>query len=41
MRNTTTGTTRVDADGARVTFDDRELTAEPVDSVSLSRLYFL
>ena len=41
VRNATTGTTRVDPDGARVTFDDQELTADPVDSVSLSRLYFL
>lgn len=41
VRNGTTGSTRVDADGARVTFDGRELTAEPVDSVSLSRRYFL
>ncbi len=41
VRNATTGTTRVDPDGARVTFDDRALTADPVDSVSLSRLYFL
>ena len=41
VRNATIGETQVDADGARVTFDDRELTADPVDSVSLSRLYFL
>lgn len=41
VRNATTGSTRVDADGARVTFDGRELRVEPVDSVSLSRLYFL
>ena len=39
--NTTTGTTEVDVRGERVTFDGMELTAEPVDAVSLSRLYFL
>ena len=39
--NSTTGTTEVDVRGERVTFDGLELTAEPVDAVSLSRLYFL
>ncbi|MGB2839378.1 MAG: urease subunit alpha [Actinomycetes bacterium] len=39
--NATTGTTEVDVRGERVTFDGMELTAEPVDAVSLSRLYFL
>jgi urease alpha subunit len=39
--NTTIGTTEVDVRGERVTFDGLELTAEPVDAVSLSRLYFL
>ncbi|HEX5017538.1 MAG TPA: urease subunit alpha [Actinomycetes bacterium] len=41
IRNTTTGTTVVDADGAHVAFDGEAVTTEPVESVSLSRLYFL
>ena len=39
--NATIGTTHVDADGARVTFNDEELRAEPAETVSLNRLYFL
>ncbi len=39
--NATTGTTEVDVRGERVTFDGIELKSEPVDAVSLSRLYFL
>ena len=39
--NDTIGETEVDVRGERVTFDGAELRAEPVESVSLSRLYFL
>jgi len=39
--NATIGTTRVDADGERVTFNDEVLRADPAESVSLNRLYFL
>jgi urease subunit alpha len=39
--NDSVGQTEVDVRGERVTFDGIELQAEPVDSVSLSRLYFL
>lgn len=39
--NSTEGSTNVDADGARVTFDGQELRATPADFVSLNRLYFL
>lgn len=41
VRNSTTGTTVVDAAGARVTFNGELLEAEPASSVSLNRLYFL
>jgi urease subunit alpha len=41
VRNTTVGTTVVDPEGARVTFDGETLTADPAVSVSLNRLYFL
>jgi urease subunit alpha len=39
--NQTVGSTVVDVRGEHVTFDGMRLDAEPVDSVSLSRLYFL
>lgn len=41
VSNHTIGQTLVDVGGERVSFDGDELHAEPVDSVSLSRLYFL
>ncbi len=41
ISNDTIGKTEVDVRGERVTFDGAELRAEPVESVSLSRLYFL
>jgi hypothetical protein len=39
--NSTVGATVVDAAGEHVTFNGDRLEAEPIDSVSLSRLYFL
>jgi urease subunit alpha len=39
--NSSTGETVVDPDGQRVTFNGELLDAEPIDSVDLSRLYFL
>lgn len=41
IRNSRTGETVVDPAGAHVSFDGEPLTAEPIESVSLSRLYFL
>jgi urease subunit alpha len=41
VANSTVGETIVDASGARVTFNGDGLETEPVDSVSLSRLYFM
>ena len=41
VSNSTTGEVVVDPDGARVTFDGELLEGQPVDSVDLSRLYFL
>ena len=41
VRNSRTGETVVDPAGAHVSFDGEPLTAEPIESVSLSRLYFL
>ena len=35
------GDVEVSADAARVSFDGAEITTPPVDSVPLSRLYFL
>jgi urease subunit alpha len=39
--NSTVGETIVDSAGEHVTFNGEPLEAEPIDSVSLSRLYFL
>jgi urease subunit alpha len=41
VANSTVGETVVDAAGAHVTFNGDALEADPVESVSLSRLYFL
>ncbi|MCZ3385664.1 MAG: urease subunit alpha [Actinomycetia bacterium] len=41
VSNTTIGDTVVDVRGERVTFDGTELSADPAESVSLNRLYFL
>jgi urease subunit alpha len=41
VANSTVGDTVVDTRGEHVTFDGEALEAEPVSSVSLSRLYFL
>jgi urease subunit alpha len=41
VRNTTVGSTVVDASGVRVTFNGDELRATPAESVTLNRLYFL
>ena len=41
VANSTVGEVVVDPSGERVTFDGEPLEGDPVDTVSLSRLYFL
>jgi len=41
VANRRVGQTVVDTRGEQVTFDGELLHAEPIESVSLSRLYFL